>query len=321
MGPRYLAGKMVNVLGDEFLPQIEERYVLPVRDIMMKAMFKEIDEVGERRTAASTSTCGSRPGPRDEIFSMLHTLDSLPYQELRDLGVDIMSEPIEVKPGTHYCLGGIRINERTESNVPGLYAAGEVAGNIHGANRTSGNALAETQVFGARAGQYAAEYVAGTSQPTVDGEAVAQEIGRLRTFMDDRPDAIRPITIRKQLKSVMQEHMAHRRNEAGMTECLRTIQRLRDEDLPRMRAQSNPPYVLEWQDALEVGNMLDVAEAAVRSALLRTESRGHHFRSDYPDVDEEWLRHTILRKTTDGALTLDTAPVVRLKDRAEAAVA
>ena len=277
MGPRYLAGKMVNVLGDEFLPQIEERYVLPVRDIMMKAMFKEIDEGRGTPHGGVYIDLRKSPRSRDEIFSMLHTLDSLPYQELRDLGVDIMSEPIEVKPGTHYCLGGIRINERTESNVPGLYAAGEVAGNIHGANRTSGNALAETQVFGARAGQYAAEYVAGTSQPTVDGEAVAQEIGRLRTFMDDRPDAIRPITIRKQLKSVMQEHMAHRRNEAGMTECLRTIQRLRDEDLPRMRAQSNPPYVLEWQDALEVGNMLDVAEAAVRSALLRTESRGHHF--------------------------------------------
>ena len=321
MGPRYLAGKMVNGLGDEFLPQIEERYVLPVRDIMMKAMFKEIDEGRGTPHGGVYIDLRKSPRSRDEIFSMLHTLDSLPYQELRDLGVDIMSEPIEVKPGTHYCLGGIRINERTESNVPGLYAAGEVAGNIHGANRTSGNALAETQVFGARAGQYAAEYVTGTSQPTVDGTAVALEIGRLRTFLEDRPDAIRPITIRKQLKSVMQEHMAHRRNEAGMTKCLRTIQRLRDEDLPRMRAQSNPPYVLEWQDALEVGNMLDVAEAAVRSALLRTESRGHHFRSDYPDVDEEWLRHTILRKTADGALTLDTAPVVRIKDRAEAVVA
>ena len=321
MGPRYLAGKMLNGLGEEFLPQIEERYVLPVRDIMMKAMFKEIDE--GRGTPHGGVYIDLRLSPRsnEEIFSLLHTLDSLPYTELKDLGVDITKEAIEVKPGTHYCLGGVHINERTESSVPGLYAAGEVAGNVHGANRTSGNALAETQVFGARAGHYAGEYAQGASRPEIDGGQVEREMARLLGFFAERPSAIRPVEVRKRLKRMMQEHMAHRRDEAGMKEALAGVRRLREEELPRVQAAFTPPYALEWQDALEVANMLDVAEAVVSAALLREESRGHHFRTDYPEPLDEWLQHTIVRMSGDGELTLDTAPVVRLEVRADATVA
>jgi len=144
---------MVNGLGNEFLPKVEERYALPVRDIMMKAMFREIDEGRGTPHGGVFIDLRSSPRSKTETFELLRKLDSLPYTELRDLGVDITKDPIEVKPGTHYCLGGVHINERTETNVPGVYAAGEVSGNIHGANRTSGNALAETQVCGRRAGR------------------------------------------------------------------------------------------------------------------------------------------------------------------------
>lgn len=315
LGPRYLAGKMLNGLGQEFLPEVKERYVLPVRDIMMKAMFREIDE--GRGTPHGGVYIDLRKSPRTkaEIFALLHRLDSLPYKELRDLGLDITKEPIEVKPGTHYCLGGIHINERTESSIPGLYAAGEVAGNIHGANRTSGNALAETQVFGARAGACAAQHAAAASQPSLDQTAVAVEAQRLEGLLRERPDALRPVEVKRKLKAVMQRHLAHLRSEAGMQECLREVLRLKEQELPRVQAHYQAHYAYEWQDALEVANMLEVAEAVVRSALLRQESRGHHFRTDYPEPREEWLRHTTVRAEADGRLQLGTSPVVRLERR------
>ena len=320
LGPRYLQGKMLNGEGEEFLPETGERYVLPVRDIMMKAMFEEIDQGRGTPHGGVYIDLRQSPCSPEEIFSLLHTLDSLPYTQLRDLGIDIAEEAIEVKPGTHYCLGGIRINERTESSIQGFFAAGEVAGNIHGANRTSGNALAETQVFGARAGRYAAEYALGASDPAFDREAIEAEVARVRGFLRDRPAAIRPVSVRKQLKRVMQEHMAHRRTEAGMSQALATIRRLRDEELPRVQAADSAPYARELQDAIELSNMLDVAEAVVEAALLRTESRGHHFREDFPEPREEWLRHTVVREDPGRGLVLETAPVVRLKDRTGVAV-
>ena len=317
LGPRYISGKMVNGLGEEFLPQISERYVLPVRDIMMKAMFKEIDE--GRGTPHGGVYIDIRESPRsqEEIFGFLHTLDSLPYTELRDLGVDVTKEPIEVKPGAHYCLGGIRIDETTASSLPGLFAAGEVSGNVHGANRTSGNALAETQVFGARAGENASAYAAQAPDPVIDHDQVAAEIHRIKGFLADRSDAIRPHEIRTRLKQVIQQHLGHQRNEAGMTAALEEVRRLRDHELPRVHVQLDTPYAREWQDALEVANMLDVAEAVICSALLRKESRGHHFRTDYPDTLDEWHQHTIAHRDADGKISMDAAPVVRLSDKVE----
>jgi len=319
LGPRYLAGKMVNGLGNEFLPKVEERYALPVRDIMMKAMFREIDEGRGTPHGGVFIDLRSSPRSKTETFELLRKLDSLPYTELRDLGVDITKDPIEVKPGTHYCLGGVHINERTETNVPGVYAAGEVSGNIHGANRTSGNALAETQVFGRRAGEYAAGYAAGIQQPCVDLEAVDREVRRLQDLVTDRPDAIRPVEVRIRLKQTMQKYMAHKRDALGMTECLQIIRQLREHELPRVRATFEPPFAVEVQDALEVANMLEVAEVVVRAALFRTESRGHHFRTDYPEQNPVWLRHTLLHLEQDGEIVLETAPVVRLAQPARVA--
>lgn len=314
LGPRYIAGKMVNGEGNEFLPDTGERYVLPVRDTMMKAMFKEIDEGRGGPHGGVFIDIRESPHTTEEVFSMLHTLDSLPYTELRDLGVDVTKDMIEVKPGTHFCLGGIRINERTESNVPGFFAAGEVAGNVHGANRTSGNALAETQVFGKRAGFYAAQYALGTTDPALDGEAASAEVARVKGFLAERSNPIRATDLRKRLKRVMQENMSHRRTGQGMTAALEAIRKMRTDDLPRVQAVNSLPYARELQDSLEIANMLDVSEAVVVAGLMRTESRGHHFREDYPDLNPEWLQHTIVREEPDGELVLETASVIRLKD-------
>lgn len=315
LGPRYLAGQMVNGKGEHFLPHIEARYALPVRDTMMRAIFKEIDE--GRGTPHGGVFIDIRESPRskEEVFELLHTLDSLPYTELRDLGIDVMQQPIEVKPGTHFCLGGVRIDEKTQTNLKGFYAAGEVAGNVHGANRTSGNALAETQVFGARAGEFAGAFAMSADAPKIDLTQVNDEIERVQSFLRPRANAIRPIELRKQLQQLMQKNMAHLRDEAGMTETLETIRRWRAEDLPRVQANFTPPYAREWQDALEISNMLDVAEVVVVSALERKESRGHHFRTDFPDTLDAWLRHTTIEQDSAGALKTGTADVVRMPKR------
>ena len=314
LGPRYIAGKMVNGKGETFLPDTGERYVLPVRDTMMKAMFKEIDEGRGGPHGGVFIDIRESPHTTEEVFAMLHTLDSLPYTELRDLGVDVTKDMIEVKPGTHFCLGGIRINERTESSVPGFFAAGEVAGNVHGANRTSGNALAETQVFGRRAGFYAAQYALAATDPALDEAAATAEVARVKGFLADRSNPIRATDLRKRLKRLMQENMSHRRTGAGMTTALNEIRRMRTEDLPRVQAADSLPFARELADTLEISNMLDVSEAVVVAGLMRTESRGHHFREDYPELDPEWLQHTIVREESNGELVRETAPVIRLKD-------
>ena len=313
MGPRYLAGRMLNGSGEEFLSMSERAYRLPVRDVMMQAMFREIDEGrGTRHGGVQIDLTDSQRTPT-ETYALLHKLDSLPYNSMRDLGVDVTREPIKVKPGIHYCLGGVHINERTETSVPGLFAAGEVAGNVHDANRTSGNALAETQVFGARAGESAAEYAASSSMPRADADWVPIHVAHVRSYLEPRRDPIRPFQLARKLKSVMEQNVGYKRSADSLASALDDVRRLRAEELPRVQAATMDRYNYEWQEALELENMLDVAEAVVLSADLRKESRGHHFRTDFPEDREEWLQHTTARRNTQGTLELETAPVVRLR--------
>ena len=317
LGPRYLAGKMLNRHGEEFLPLSERAYVLPVRDVMMKAMFKEIDEGRGTPHGGVYIDLTKTAHSAKEIYALLHKLDSLPYSSMRDLGIDVTKDPIEVKPGIHYCLGGININERTETSVPGLYAAGEVSGNMHGANRTSGNALSETQVFGLRAGDSAAAYSKSSDNPKLDAASVQKHIAHIVGYLEPQKDPIRPFQLRARLKGVMERKVGYKRNAEGLAAALEEIQRLRTEELPRIQATKVQKYPYEWLEAVELENMLDIAEAVVMSADLRQESRGHHFRTDFPEDREEWLKHTTVRLGTDGKLQLGTAPVVRLRPGTE----
>ncbi|MFQ5873004.1 MAG: FAD-binding protein [Dehalococcoidia bacterium] len=312
LGPRYIAGKMLNGRGGEFLPMSERVYKLPVRDVMMKAMFREIDEGRSTTHGGVYIDLTKSPLSPKEMYALLHKLDSLPFNSLRGLGIDVTKEPIEVKPGIHYCLGGVRINEKAETSVPGLYAAGEVAGNVNGANRTSGNALAETQVFGTRAGRYAAEFAMPMPTPELDNAAIKAEVARMTGYLESKRDPIRPYQLRSKLQAVMEREVGYQRNAEGLAAALKEIRRLREEELPRVQAGVVHGYNYEWQEALELENLLDVAEAVVLSADLRQESRGHHFRTDFPKAREEWLKHTRIRRTAGAELELGSVPVVRL---------
>lgn len=309
LGPRYIAGKMLNGRGEEFLPLSERVYKLPVRDIMMQAMFKEIDEGRGTPHGGIFIDLTKSPRTPKEIYALLHKLDSLPYNSLRGLSIDVTKESIEVKPGIHYCLGGVRIDERTETSVPGLYAAGEVAGNVHGANRTSGNALAETQVFGARAGKYAADNALSVPTPKLDIAAVHTEITSMKGYLEPKKNPIRPYQLKRKLQTVMDREMGYKRRAGSMAAALNEVRRLRTEELPEVRANAVHKFNYEWQEALELENLLNIAEAVILSGKLRQESRGHHFRTDFPEDREEWLKHTTVRRIADGKLELGSAPV------------
>jgi succinate dehydrogenase/fumarate reductase flavoprotein subunit len=309
---RYCAGSMLNGQRKPFLPETQS---LPVRDVMMKLMFREIEEGRGTPHGGVFIDLTQSPRSGSEIRAILTQLDSLPYDQLRDLGIDILKEPIEVKPVTHYTLGGVRINEWAETTLPGLFAAGEVSGNIHGANRTSGNALAETQVFGNRAGLRAAQYSLQATRQSVDLADVVAETERLEAFLKPIPHSLRPIELKRKIKTVMHDHIYYRRSADGLQRAIEELRCMRAEDAPCVRADpSHRIFNYEWEEAIESLFMVDLSEMVAASALAREESRGHHWRTDFPAMRSEWEKHTIVRKTATG-FEVTEAPIIRLKDR------
>lgn len=307
MGPEYVAAKMLNGRGEAFLPSGQ----LPVRDVLTRLIFDQVRE--GRGTPNGGVWIDLRQSPKSppEIDELLALLKSLPYNNLQDLGIDLQTAPIEVAPGTHFTLGGVHIDELGRTNVSGLFAAGELTGNVHGANRLSGNALAETQVFGARAGAAAAaESVSLATLPEATRQEVDIEHERVRSMLTGDDGSRRPGEVKGQLQTFMQRFVGMPRERDGLDQALAEIRRLRREDLLALRVLGPKVYNNDWRQALEVDLMLDVAETVVVSALFRTESRGHHQRSDFPGSNEEWLRHTAVKWSEDGPMTY-TVPVVR----------
>jgi succinate dehydrogenase/fumarate reductase flavoprotein subunit len=226
---------------------------------------------------------------------------------------------VEVIPGCLQGLGGPRINEKCETNVPGLYAAGEVTGNINGAFR-SGTMLSQIIVFGRRAGLYAAEYAKTAQELPIDMNEVRAECDRVFGFLEPKPNGVSPVEVKRKIWELTRKHLYVLRNGTGLKEAIEEIEEMKKKDLPRIQAAAIRRFNLEWVDSIEVPVMLDVAEMMAKSALFRTESRGCHYREDFPEMDNmNWIKHTLLKKVED-KMKLSKAPVVmtRLKPPAEA---
>ena len=207
-----------------------------------------------------------------------------------------------VSPTTHFCMGGVIIDKNAETSVPGLFAAGEVGVGIHGANRLAGNALCEVFTMGQIAGRAAAERLGEKETQKTPLEEIAAEKARLETlFIHGGQD---PKTLSRSLKEVMWQKAGIVRHRGSLEEVLQKIEAFRSPD--------SRPQVTNWAQlirVLEFQNMLLVSEMVCRAALLRTESRGSHYRSDYPEEDNEhWLKNIVLRKG-DRGMDLETAPV------------
>lgn len=305
----YLGGRLLDAEGKEFLPPGK----LPVRDVLISLILKEREEGRATERGGVFIDLTKLPLSPEELGRKIDEVGArIQFNRIKYLGLDLTRDSIEVAPACHYSLGGVRINERTETSIPGLFAAGEVSGNVHGANRISGNALAETQVFGRRAGEGASrEAKLHTNFPPLISKEIEEEIHRVENFFAPRKDSLRPRELKKRLQRVMEEKVGLKRDDSGLRWAIASIQDLRTE-LPRIRVPAVRVFNYELQEAIEVHFMVRVAELVARAALCRTESRGHHFRSDYPREDPAWLNHTLILKKGE-SLECTTAPVVRLK--------
>jgi succinate dehydrogenase / fumarate reductase, flavoprotein subunit len=209
------------------------------------------------------------------------------YHQFKELAeVDITKEPMEIGPTCHYVMGGVEVDpDSAMSKVPGLYAAGEVAGGMHGANRLGGNSLGDLLVFGKRAGDHAAEYSRGLSgdRPRVDdAEVDAASVEALAPF--DIDGGQNPYTVHQELQGVMQDLVGIIRTE---TELLSAIEKVRalEERINKVSVEGHRQYNPGWHLAIDLHNMLLVSESVAKAALERKESRGGHTRDDYPDTD------------------------------------
>jgi fumarate reductase (CoM/CoB) subunit A len=309
-------GKYINALGDEFIQQPQPR------DVIQRAAYMEIREGRgtERGGVYIDLTCS--PLSSEEIeeqlkHSLAEEVAKERWQLIKRMSVndpDPKKWRIEFTPGgAHFFMGGVRINEKCETGLEGLFAAGEVSGGVHGANRMGGNAMVEIIVFGARAGRYAFEYARGVEEIT-SKDTSKEEYQRLCSFF--RKEGITPKVIMDKIATFMSEYVGVARTENDLKKALSTLQSVRNDDLPKMRAPSGKTYNLGWIEAIQVPYMLDVAEMIIMSALSRTESRGAHFREDYPETKSEWLKHTCVKKKHDH-MELGTAPVTITKSNQE----
>jgi succinate dehydrogenase / fumarate reductase, flavoprotein subunit len=241
------------------------------------------------------------------------------FKQLADL--DITKEPMEVGPTTHYMMGGIRVDGDSQmSSVPGLFAAGEVAAGLHGANRLGGNSLSDLVVFGRRAGRFAAEFAKSNGVANIDEEQLQVTASAALAPFDRGASGENPYQIQYDLQEAMQDLVGIVRTEHEMEQAVQRIADL------RARADGtgiagNRQYNNGWHTAMDLDSLLVVSEAVTRAALLRKESRGAQFREDFPSKDAEWGKYNIVvKRSGDGQMHVEKRPLAPMPDELKAVV-
>jgi succinate dehydrogenase / fumarate reductase flavoprotein subunit len=248
---------------------------------------------------------------RKKLPSMYHQ-----FKQLAD--IDITKEPMEVGPTTHYMMGGISVDGDTQmSTIPGLFAAGESAAGLHGANRLGGNSLSDLLVFGKLAGEHAAKYASSASAANIPQDAVEMSAQKaLEPFARDAagPSSEGAYQVQHALQQMMQELVGIVRREEEMQQALEGLSSLRSR-AARVSVPGNREYNPGWHTALDLQNLLTVAEAVTRSAMERKESRGGHFRDDYPDKNTEYAGFNIVvRRGGDGSMLVERKAIPEMRD-------
>ncbi len=285
---------------------------LLTRDHVARCIVREIREGrGSPHGGVFLDIAWIRERLKDGEAHIRRKLPSMYHQFMELAGIDITKEPMEVGPTTHYVMGGVRVDGETQmSRVDGLFAAGECAGGLHGANRLGGNSLSDLLVFGKRAGEHAARFARANSRSASDG--VEQEL-----VAAAERDALAPLErqesggsgvgsyqIQSELQDLMQAKVGIVRNQAELEEGLDGVLALRDR-ARSVAAAGNRAYNPGWHTALDLPNLLLVSEAVARTAAERKESRGAHFREDHPAKSERWGKTTlVVRKGADGEMEL-----------------
>ncbi len=279
------------------------------RDEVARAINAEVKAGRGTKNGGVYLDIASRRSPeyiKKRLPSMYHQ-----FKELAD--VDITTTPMEVGPTAHYIMGGVRVDAETaQSTVPGLFAAGEVAAGLHGANRLGGNSLSDLLVFGRRAGMAAAAFASRTNTRAVDRSQV-DDAARSMLAPFEGQGHENPYALHAELQETMHELVGIIRVEAELQRAIAKLEELR-ERLDHVTVEGNRQFNPGWHLALDLRSMLTVAQACARSALLRTESRGGHTRDDYPKSDPEWAKKNVVTRKRAGGLELTTEPLPQIPE-------
>jgi succinate dehydrogenase / fumarate reductase, flavoprotein subunit len=285
-------GILRNKLGERFMEKYDpKRMELSTRDVVARSIYTEVREGRGTEHGGAYLDISHKPAEyvKRKLPSMYHQ-----FKELAD--VDITKGPMEVGPTCHYMMGGIRVDAETaESTVPGLFAAGEAAAGLHGANRLGGNSLSDLLVFGRRAGLAAANLAKQVSSPTLNSAQIEQaEKEALEPFQ--RKDGENPYAIHRDLQTTMQNLVGIFRNREDVLRALGELDKCRQR-LARVSVEGSRMFNPGWHLSLELKSMLTISEAVARSALVREESRGAHSRIDFPNLDPAWgSKNNIVRR-------------------------
>jgi succinate dehydrogenase / fumarate reductase flavoprotein subunit len=252
------------------------------------------------------------PNAPDHIKRKLPSM----YHQFKQLAdIDITKEPMEVGPTTHYMMGGVRVDGDTQmSTVPGLFAAGEVAAGLHGANRLGGNSLSDLLVFGKRAGQFAAEFAKSNGAAALDDGQITGAAKAALDVFSEGSDRENPYQVQHELQDKMQSLVGIVRTESEMLEALDVIAKLKQR-AAKVTVAGHRQYNNGWHTAMDLPNLLDVSEAVTRAAVLRKESRGAQFRDDYPEKSAEWAKYNIVvKRGGDGAMVVEQRPLTPMPE-------
>jgi succinate dehydrogenase / fumarate reductase flavoprotein subunit/fumarate reductase flavoprotein subunit len=314
-GLRGAGAHLYNGLGERFMERYDpERLERSTRDVVARSSYLEI--VAGRGTAAGGVLLDISHLGAEEVEQRFRGM----VERTRLVGYDLAREPIEVSPTAHFQMGGVLIDRDCRTGVEGLLVPGEDAGGTHGANRLGGNGVAESTVFGARAGDTAAELASTLPLNDPDRGLVDASLRRALAPLRERGEA--PARLMAELKDVMWHRCGLVRSRDGLESAAASVADLL-ERVQRVAAPGGREWNLGWHQALDLLNQLQVAQTIVAAALEREESRGAHFREDFPDRrDDAWLRYVVTRHASaDGSLVTETRPVVFSRRRPPAPVA
>src|SRR4029079_9882579 len=241
-------------------------------------------------------------------------LPSMYHQFMQLAGIDITKEPMEIGPTTHYIMGGIRVDGDTQmSTVPGLFACGECAAGLHGANRLGGNSLSDLLVFGKRAGEYAAIFANDNILSTINEDEITNAANWALSFFE-KEHGDTPLDVQFALQEMMQQLVGIVRNENEMLRAVEHLKMMRSRS-ENVRVTGNREYNNGWHASMDLRNLLTVSEAITMSALNRRESRGAHFREDYPEKDVNTGKfNCLIFKGEDGSMQLRREPLLEMRE-------
>jgi succinate dehydrogenase / fumarate reductase flavoprotein subunit len=309
-GARGEGAHLLNAAGERFMEKAApNKMELASRDVVSRAEQIEIDEGRGVGPNGAGIYLDVTVVPRRRTLEALREIVNLG----RDFaGVDITREPIVIRPGQHYIMGGVKTDVDGRTPIEGLYAAGEVACvSVHGGNRLGANSLLDTLIFGRRAGEHAAARAASIGMPKLNGHAQLSSDAQMIDSIIGRPrDGRRVSEVKSELGEVMNRHAAVFRDEQGLNAALETIVRLREEAANAWIDDRGTVFNQDVLGALELGYMVDCAQATVVGALERKESRGAQYRTDHPERnDEEWLKHIDISLGAGGEPQVSYSPV------------